>query len=130
MNYSELKSKILESDPDDWMRSKPEVIYTFPADIRIQIRRIAEEGESRPFSEPWATKHPDPSATVSMWGLFFNGSLIEEFWFASVDGGRAEIPYPDLETKSHITEWQYRIAQIVDSGRLDEYLRRSGISVK
>ena len=82
------------------------------------------------FKEPWANKHPDPTANSYWYDLSYNGALIERFILVSVDGARAELPLPDrntLEAEPLI----YKVAEIFDElNTLEEYMKRSGLSVR
>lgn len=98
--------------------------------LRIRVRWDDEGIHVKGFVEPWANKHPDPSANSYWYDLTYDGALIERFILVSVDGARAELPLPDRNTLE-VEPLIYRVAQIFDGlNTLDEYMRRSGLNVK
>jgi len=98
--------------------------------LRIRVRWDDEGIHIKGFKEPWANKHPDPTANSYWYDLTYDGALIERFILVSVDGARAELPLPDrstLEVKPLI----YKVAQVFDElNTLEEYMGRAGLSVK
>jgi hypothetical protein len=98
--------------------------------LRIRVRWDDEGIHVRGFQESWANKHPDPTANSYWYDLSYDGALIDRFILVSVDGARAELPLPDRNTLE-VEPLIYKIAQIFDGlNTLDEYMRRSGLSVK
>ena len=70
------------------------------------------------------------SASSYWYDLSNDGALIERFILVSVDGARAELPLPDINTLE-VQPLPYKIAQIFDElNTLDEYMRRSGLTVE
>ena len=98
--------------------------------LRIRVRWDNEGIHVRGFQEPWANKHPDPTANSYWYDLSYDGALIDRFILVSVDGARAELPLPDRNTLE-VAPLIYKVAQIFDGlNTLDEYMRRSGLHVK
>ena len=98
--------------------------------LRIRVRWDDEGVHVKGFVEPWANKHPDPTANSYWYDLTYDGALIERFILVSVDGARAELPLPDRNTLQ-VEPLIYKVAQIFDGlNTLEEYMRRSGLSVK
>lgn len=98
--------------------------------LRIRVRWDDEGVHVKGFKEPWANKHPHPTANSYWYDLTFDGALIERFILVSADGARAELPLPDRNTLQ-VEPLIYKVAQIFDGlNTLDEYMRRSGLSVK
>jgi len=129
MRYDELREHLLNTTANDWLYEDSEGVFTFKNDLLVTIRRAPQE-ERHSFAEPWAAKFPDPNAWVELYDLFYGPSLVERFYFASVDGGRAAIPYPKSRDDLRITAWQYAIARAVSRGsELDKYLERAGIGL-
>ncbi|MEK4328929.1 hypothetical protein MKX70_24120 [Paenibacillus sp. FSL R7-0312] len=133
MRYSEFKSLISNSSPDDWIYDDDIGKYVFMGDIRISIlsdrsESVGDEG----FYEDWARSFPDKNAVRKKYFLQFNDSIIEQFYTVAVDGHRSYIPYPVLNTMT-ITKEQYAIGEILNSIHgysFDEYLQRSRITIQ
>lgn len=101
-------------------------------DICLRIRaRLDDEGKcAESFHEKWAINYPDPNASSHWHDLLYDGALIERFVLVSVDGGRADLPLTIFKTLE-VEPLVYKIAQIFDQkNTLDEYMDRSGLSVK
>lgn len=135
MDYDEILELIMKTDAKtDWKS-----VYTnwakeafLKEDPRLRIRvKWDDDGlHNRKFQETWANKHPDPSASSYWYDLAYDGALIERFILVSVDGSRAALPVPD-RTTLEVEPLNYQVAQIFDSqNTLEEYMRRSGLSVK
>ena len=125
---------ILESDPeDDWnVRQIGQIqssIFKHNVNLRIQVNYVDNGVHSEYFNESWATKHPDNHATSYYCDIFYGPSLIEQKVVVSVDGGRAILPLPKINTLDY-SSLDYKIAKIADrSDRIDEYIKRSGLKL-
>ena len=98
--------------------------------LRIRVRWDDEGVHVKDFKEPWANKHPDPTANSYWYDLSYDGALIERFILVSVDGARAELPLPDRNTLE-VEPLIYKVAEVFDElNTLEKYMRRSGLSVK
>lgn len=134
MTHNELLELVKTSDPKkDWQGiSNDWVSEVFlKEDPRLRFRaKYSDEGvQNEDYKDPWANNHPNPRATGYWYDLFYDGNLIERFVLVAVDGARAEIPAPDLQT-GKITNMHYQVALINDSlGTVDEYIRRSRLEV-
>ncbi len=127
MTYDELLDRVRHSKPMDWLYNDDRGVHTFKADLNIRIER---RNERAVFNEPWAVRHPDPSASLWKYDIYFGGSLVHSFSVVSVDGHRADLPLPDPKTKV-ISRQDYELARAVDwLGTLDEYIERSGLTVE
>ena len=127
MTYSELMNLVLNSRREDWLRQEGRGVYVLKSDLNVTVREKPEE--LRPFTEEWATRFPDRKAYSRVFELWYGGSFIKEYGFASVDGDRARLPYPEFGTNI-ITREQYAIARAVDVVRgLNEYIRRARLVV-
>lgn len=135
MNLDEILQFIIETHPkNDWklVHSKytEEAFLKEDMRLRIRVRWDEEDRASRSFHEVWATNFPDSNATRDWYDLLYDGNLIERYMLISVDGGRAELPLPDLGTKE-VGPCIFKIAQIFDaSSTLNEYMRRAGLTLK
>ncbi|MDP4092822.1 MAG: hypothetical protein Q8920_05605 [Bacillota bacterium] len=134
VSYEEFILTIVNSEKEEWLYDDDLGRYVFRNDIRITIISDRGENEDRDFFENWATQFPDQHAFRARFFLCFNGSIIEAFYSAAVDGYRALIPYPRI-TDLTITNNQYRIGRIINIpytvviDRYDEYLSQAGIRI-
>jgi hypothetical protein len=128
MNYEQIQKLIAENaHPDAWLHfdgSNPS--WTLKADLLVTIHCQDDEDEPAVCEEDWAKKHPNPGAIIRKYRLYYGNSLVEEQCLVSVDGHRADLPFPDVD--GVISAKSYRFARCVDfQGRLDEYIKRSGL---
>jgi hypothetical protein len=134
-----IEKAILKSHPKtDWIRAqtnaKQVLSYRHNPALRFEMSHLDDGFQNRDFREPWANRHPDPSAAGYWCDLYFGEALIERFILVGVDGVRAHIPPPRREDGTpggdSISTLDYKVAQIHDSlNTLDEYIRRSGLRV-
>ncbi len=131
MTYEELKKIVKESSKHDWLFSDERGIYTYKHDLNIWIKRKDINFDSDKFSgEEWATKHPDPTAYRETYEVYYGSSFIEDKLLVSVDGHRASLPLPKINTNKVKLE-DYQFAQIVDQlDTLDEYMKRASLEVE
>lgn len=135
MDYEEILSFIKTTNAKaDWKFVKTnwseEAFLKEDPRLRIRVRWDDEGVHVKDFKEPWANKHPDPSANSYWYNLSYDGALIDRFILVSVDGARAELPLPDRNTLE-VDPLIYKIAEVFDSlSTLEEYMRRFGLSVK
>lgn len=134
MTYEEILAFILTTDPkEDWHGASLQLAseYFLKEDPRLRFRaKHTEDGvQNENFRDEWANRHPDPNAAGYWHELYYDGNFIDRFILVAVDGARASVPPPDIETKM-IEPLNYRVAQIFDVlGTLDEYIQRSGLQV-
>lgn len=128
MKYDELIKKILNSKKEDWIPFDELGIWVFKDDLLISIQDESPAPREY-FYEEWATKHPDQNAYQMRFFIKYANNPIADIYAADVDGGRAIIPYPDLETKC-IDKFHNKIGEIVNSDitRYHEYIERSGLT--
>ena len=94
-----IEKVILSSDPaNDWNYETDDVhsvtSYKKDMNLRFEIRYIDDGIQCRDFKEPWANRHPDPSATGYWCDLFYGSTRVERFILVAVDGARAMLPIP------------------------------------
>ncbi len=130
MTYDECKKILSESSRQDWLFNDERGIYTFKNNLNLWIKRKDIDFDSDKFvGEAWATKHPDPTAYRETYEIYYGSSFVEEKLLVSVDGHRASLPLPKINTNKVSIE-DYQFAQIVDQlGTLDEYMKRAGLEV-
>ena len=134
MNFDEILEFIPKTGAsEDWHGVSREWASErfFKEDPRLRFRaKFIDDGvHCEDFAEDWATSYPSGKATSYWYELYYDGAFLDRFILVSVDGGRADMPLPDLQTKK-ISLLYYHVAKIHDaSGSLDDYIRRSGLSV-
>ena len=131
-NRNAILSTIFSSSPDDWHYDDDNGVYTYSQDIALQIR-AERKGELETFSEPWVESYSDPNAFKELYFIYYNGTQIDKYNFASVDGCRMSIPYPKSRNNLRITQEQYIVGAIINMkcrGYFDEYLQRAKIVVE
>ena len=135
MDYEEILSFIKTTNAkQDWKFVKTnwaeEAFLKEDPRLRIRVRWDDERVHVKDFKEPWANKYPDPTASSYWYDLSYDGALIERFILVSVDGARAELPLPDRNTLK-VETLIYKVAEVFDElNTLEEYMNRSGLSVK
>lgn len=131
VTHDELIRALIDGGREDWLRDDELGIATFKKNLNVTIREVRTE-EREPFkTERWATGFPDKHAYVSIFHLWYGASFVKDYHLASVDGGRALLPYPKSEEELTITREQYAVARAVDTlGTLGEYLDRAGFHVE
>lgn len=133
MDLATIQGTIANSSPEDWQmehRGETQVVfYKNDVALRIETTLDGPDIQAKPFSEPWATSHASNHAVGYYYNIYYGPTLVSREILVSIDGARALIPIPDLQTNS-ITRYQYAIGQIYSNhGSLDEYMRRCGFSV-
>lgn len=126
-----LKSKALDTDPDDWSHHPHERMYTYNPDPRFYI----ESEDQRKFREPWTESFPDSTAHMYDFKIYFDRRLVGKEILISVDGGRLFIPLPKSNSNREINQRQYRLAKITNNHQpygedFDNYLNRANITVQ
>lgn len=135
MTFDEILEFIPTTDPaSDWEGiSRAWSTERFlKEDPRLRFRaKFTEDGiQNEDFKDPWANRHPNPSATGYWYDLFYDGAFLDRIILVSVDGGRASLPPPDFKS-GKIKTYDYRVAQIFDTlDTLDEYISRSKLEVE
>jgi len=135
MNYDEILDFIASSNAKlDWKWIETnwaeEVFLKQDPRLRIRVRRDEAGIHDKDFNEPWAIALSDPTANSYWYDLSYDGALIDRFILVSVDGGKADLPVPDPDTRE-VDPLNYKVAQIFDEHNiLEEYMGRAGLSVK
>ncbi|MGI1810591.1 hypothetical protein [Priestia sp. TGN 0903] len=133
MMLQEFKNKIIESAPQEWTYDDEMGLYVFEGDISITIEAVRNNDEDDSFFEPWVETYPDTQAYRKIFNLRYNGSTIEQFYTAAVDGYRMYIPYPRRADMT-ISQEQYRIGLVINQINtgysMEDYLSTGGITVR
>lgn len=123
-------TKILEtSHPNTWSYNDSLGIYTYKKDVDLTIR-IKEDirGNWEEFEEDWVTKFPAPKAERIIARVYYRASIITDYLFVLVDGGRYIIAPPNTQTDLRISRFQYNLGRLLscnyhhyDDNNLGEY---------
>lgn len=130
MTYNELEKAIRNSTKADWLFNDERGIYTFKNDLNLRIQRKEINFDFDRFGgEDWATHHPDPIAYRETYEIYYGASFVKEKLLVSVDGHRATLPLPRINT-TIVSYEDYHFAEIVDQlNTLSEYMERAGLKV-
>ncbi|ENX19381.1 hypothetical protein F892_03549 [Acinetobacter vivianii] len=131
MTYQDILNILRKGDSFDWLYFDNLGIYTYKNDVNLRIVRSRDE-RNTPFNEPWAVGHPDRNATRVFFTVYYGQSPVYDKMLVDVDGYRATLPLPDLTTMQ-VPFFEYQFASIINGShgnRLDEYLRRSGLTIR
>ena len=131
MTYDSIMESINNSQKVDWLYNDERGIFTNKNDVNLRLEVKEIDFDNDKFGgEDWATKHPDSSAYRRTYSIYYNASFIKEFILVDVDGFRATLPMPKINTNK-VSEQDYKFAEIVDySGTLVDYMRRAGLEVE
>ncbi|NOS76865.1 MAG: hypothetical protein HOP35_02865 [Nitrospira sp.] len=134
-----IEQTILHSDPQEgWecVSNGVSSVRINKTDVNLRLEMTYADGgiQREFFKADWANRHPDPSATGYWCDIYYGSTQVFRTILVSVDGGRALLPVPRQQgVEGKMTEvllYDYRIAQLFDSlGTVDEYMRRSGLSI-
>ncbi|RXJ78063.1 hypothetical protein CRV03_03580 [Arcobacter sp. F155] len=130
MTYNELDEVIKDSTKADWLFNDERGIYTFKNDLNLRIQRKEIDFDFDKFGgEDWATRHPDPTAYRETYEIYYGSSFVKEKLLVSVDGHRATLPLPKINTNI-VSYEDYHFAEIVDQlNTLSEYMERAGLKL-
>jgi hypothetical protein len=131
MKYDELMKIIYNSQKGDWAFNDERGIYTFKNDLNVRIQKKDIVQDRDQFtSEDWATKNPDKTAYRVTYEIYYGASFVSEKLLVSVDGHRATLPIPEVNTLK-VRKEDYAFAKIVDQlDTLADYIQRSGLEVE
>ena len=130
MTVEEIKKMLSSTSSSDWVIKEELGAYTYKQDVLLRIQKHPIDYHADKFSgEEWATTmHADENAYRVIYDVYYGDSFILTKTLVSVDGGRATLPMPRLGTKE-IPYVDYSFAKIVAPDRLDEYIKRSGLTI-
>ena len=129
MTYDELIQTLIDAHWSDWLRDEGEGVWTLKGDLHVTVRERRDANPGK-LDEPWATFHQP--AVIRIFEVWYGASFIMKYHFASVDGGRALLPYPKTRDELKITRAQLAVALAVNgqANSLHEYLHRVGMMVE
>jgi len=129
MTKNEVDEILSSTAQEQWIKDDETGSFTYKNDLSLRIERANYETYDD-FNEDWATKHADKIAKSVIYTVYYNNSFIERKMLVSVDGHRATLPLPRSATDLTVTREDVNFAKIVNiNDRVDEYLRRSGLSI-
>lgn len=100
MDYETYVRVVSSSDPDEWLHlsnENNEDIFTYKRDLNIWFKRVSTDEILE--GEAWATNFPDPEAKIVYVYMYYHNSLVDVKRFVVVDGGRVDLPLPELPEK-------------------------------
>ena len=133
MSLDEYLSIIENSNIEDWKYDDNRQCYLYKPNISIMMYAKCQE-EDIEFPEEWVKNYCNETAYVHIIEFHYNGSRIDDFFTAIVDGCRMCIPYPKHKEMT-ISNQQYKIGKIINipycgaCDRYDQYLDLAGIRV-
>lgn len=129
MKLTDVEGILATSSQDDWIVDDESGSFTYKNDLNLRIER-ADYDSFRPFNEPWAVNHPDPSAKAIEYTVKYGASFVEKQTLVSVDGHRATLPMPKSIDNLVVKKSDVNFAKIVNIGdQVDEYLKRSNLRI-
>lgn len=123
-------NEIFNSVPEDWEADKFREHFIYKYNIQLTIHELEET--KREFHEPWAERHPDSRAFYSEYAIKYNNQTIKTIPLVAIDGYRAWLPLPNIET-GKIQEKYMRFTNIINpfpEGRNYEYVYRSKLEIE
>ncbi len=133
MSFDEILNFIETTSPkNDWLAiSRNDITECFlKIDPRLRFRvKYSQDGiQQDNFIASWANKHPDPNASGYWCDLSYNGDYLNRIILVLIDGGRAMLPVPTMNT-NNINQYDYHVAKIFDKhDTLDEYIQRASLN--
>ncbi|MEW8194510.1 MAG: hypothetical protein AB2793_12435 [Candidatus Thiodiazotropha sp.] len=135
MTFKDILEFIPTTDPEsDWCGiNKGWMSESFLKEdprLRFRAKFTEEHIQNENFIEPWANGFHHKQAVGYWYELFYDGAFLHRIVMVSVDGGRALIPCPELQT-SEISKFNYHVGRLFDTlGSMDSYIEKAGLSVE
>lgn len=114
MTTDSVKNILGTSYPNEWSYNDSQGVYTYKEDIDLTMK-IKEDvrGNWEEFEEDWVRRFPDPSAKKIIVNVYYRSSIIEDYLFILVDGGRYILPPPKTLVDLRISRFQYNLGRIL-----------------
>lgn len=122
-------NEIFDSTKEDWNKETYRDFFTYKHNILLTIEE--KEESEREFFELWANRHPDKKAYFHEYEIKYDKTRVTSIYLVSVDGGRAYIPLPNIETNK-VKDKHMKFANIIHSYPENinyEYVERSGLEI-
>lgn len=130
MKLTEVEKILKESSQKDWIVDDETGSFTYKEDLNLRIER-ADYDTYSDFNEEWATSHPDKSAKKVDYTVKYGQSFVDRKNLVSVDGHRATLPMTESAISKNVSSEDVNFAKIIDtSSNVDEYIKRSGLTIK
>ena len=113
MTYHSLIHFVMSTTPADWLADDSTGIFLCKSDVNVRIVRA--KTDKRIFAEEWAMDYPSKNPHPQNFTLWHGSSQVKTYFFVAVDGYRADLPMPQINTMN-ITAEQYAVANIVNLG--------------
>lgn len=130
MSSNELMYFILTTEKNAWVRLNHEDnIEVYLREVPTLRFIVSNIPDLENYRTNWANSFPDPQAQSYSYRLYYNNNLLKQTTLVTVDGGRVELPQPDLNME--VQPFEYKVAQLFDiSNQLDSYMERINMTVK
>lgn len=121
---------ICQTDIDDWISDENNNTMKLKTDFNIKIVWTDFDDKEK-FREEWATKFPDKSAYRYDYVLYDGNNILNEFSLVKVDGYRATLPIPKINTNL-VNRDEYLLSRLFNSNPKEHhsYMIRAGLQVK
>jgi hypothetical protein len=128
MTYDDYMKLLTTSTQEDWGRIEDANVFFYKKDLMVWIREDAQISDA--FVESWTAQFPDQNAYRVFCNLHYGATIIGRVMLVSVDGGRATLPIPVAPDSKTVRALDYKVAEIIDDGLLDEYMSRAGFTAE
>ncbi len=124
------------NDLKNWEKPNGEEYFYYNVFPEFTIR-IGNRSD-RPYEEEWATSFPDKNAFSYELEILCHNNLLEKFIFVSCDGGRYQIPQPEIKNENgksfffiNSNSSKYKISHLFYQwgDDIDNVLNRAGIEI-
>jgi hypothetical protein len=138
MSLDDILYILATGETGDWYRptlteERTVAVYRPDVNLRAEITYDEEGTHCENFSEAWTRTFPNKSARSRYVRVWYGQTPIKVYILVSVDGGRAYLPLPDLNSDNGyiVSKEQYFIASLFDTiDTLDRYMRMAEFSVR
>ena len=133
MTFDELEELVFNSTAADWKNYQDAGVMTYKHDVSIQLK-CKNIFELDKFVEPWTEQFPDRNAYRDIYILCYNGNPITEYFFVSVDGGRASLPIPQGPEHLIVSQNMFNLGKVINSlngyGDYEMYFKWAGFKTE
>ena len=106
---------------------------TYKNDVSIQLK-CKNRFELDKFVESWTEQFPDRNAYRDIYILCYNGNPITEYFFVSVDGGRASLPIPKGPEHLTVSQNMFKLGKVINyhngCGDYEMYFKWAGFKTE
>lgn len=129
----DIRERISDSNPGDWIPFNDMGTWTFREDVQLRIQRNEQLDPN--LQTPWTQPLQANSQSFS-YLIYYGNSPVEFHTIASVDNFRAHIPFPQQpqgpQDSYSITPYQATLGRIItgEEQTFEAYLNRTGIEIQ